>query len=144
MPFSPNFVPCQHPLYLGSPTDILEEPEILKFDGDTFVLFSVDQYSIILQMYTAYQLYIDTQYNIKKLKIDYNKNISIYEQKLEIKDKQIKILKDDREHVYNLLKSSNKECIDNIRRQKIKTFFIASGSGLAGIGIGALIFLIVH
>ena len=122
----------------------LEKPEVIKIDNINKVVFSVEGYSDILKIYTAYQLYLDTKEDYNKLDKYYKTNISLYEARLIIKDKEIEILKNDREFVYKMLRKTRAENISIARRNKIKTILIASGSGLAGIGIGALVFLICN
>ena len=140
------YLPCTTALTQEIPDNlVLEKPEILKVDNINKVMFSVEQYKIILQMYTAYQLYLDTKDNIKQVEEMHQETISICTDRLTLKNESIQVLTEERKFLYNTIDTIRDENKSNNRRNKIRTILIGTGSGLAGFGIGALVFLIaVH
>jgi hypothetical protein len=125
------------------PSDlVLDKPEILEIDNVTKAVFTIEQYGIILQMYTAYQLYIDNRMEIADVIYMYEEELDKCEGRNEAKDEAIWALVDDRKFIYDTWEKSREEYEVNLRKSRIKTIFIASGSGLAGVGLGMLIYFL--
>jgi hypothetical protein len=118
---------------------ILPKPEVLKVDNINKVSFDLEGYAIILQMYSAYQLYIENKSLYQDTKAYYENELKISNERLLLKDETIKILSEDREFIYQRMNKTLDEVAKEERRNKIRIILFSTGGVLVGTGIGILI-----
>lgn len=118
---------------------ILPKPEVLKVDNINKVSFDLEGYAIILQMYSAYQLYIENKSLYQDTKAYYENELKISNERLSLKDETIKILSEDREFIYQRMNKTLDEVAKEERRNKIRIILFSTGGVLVGTGIGILI-----
>jgi hypothetical protein len=118
---------------------ILPKPEVLKVDNINKMSFDLEGYAIILQMYSAYQLYIENKSLYQDTKAYYENELKISNERLLLKDETIKILSEDREFIYQRMNKTLDEVAKEERRNKIRIILFSTGGVLVGTGIGILI-----
>jgi hypothetical protein len=118
---------------------ILPKPEVLKVDNINKVSFDLEGYAIILQMYSAYQLYIENKSLYQDTKAYYENELKISNERLLLKDETIKILSEDREFIYQRMNKTLDEVAKEERKNKIRIILFSTGGVLVGTGIGILI-----
>lgn len=119
------------------PLDLILPEPIRASDNE--VVFSVQSYAIILQIYNGYDLWTRNHADEKQLDSLLETQLSLCSERLELKDESIEILSDDREHAYQLY-SDEKSSKDSAEtRSIIKTVLISSGVGIVGIAAGIII-----
>jgi ATP-dependent protease ClpP protease subunit len=101
--------------------------------------FDLEGYAIILQMYSAYQLYIENKSLYQDTKAYYENELKISNERLLLKDETIKILSEDREFIYQRMNKTLDEVAKEERRNKIRIILFSTGGVLVGTGIGILI-----
>ena len=118
---------------------VLPKPEILKVNNVKMLAFTPEGYSIILQMYTAYQLYIDAKMEYEEINYHFETELELCSERLELKEEAILVIAEDREFVYKTADKAMKNFEKQQKRNKIRTILFASGGVFAGIGIGILV-----
>lgn len=118
---------------------ILPKPEVLKVDNINKMSFDLEGYAIILQMYSAYQLYIENKSLYQDTKAYYENELKISNERLLLKDETIKILSEDREFIYQRMNKTLDEVAKEERKNKIRIILFSTGGVLVGTGIGILI-----
>lgn len=114
-------------------------PEVIE----NRVVFEPEAYSIMLQIYEVYNNYLFTKKRYEEIIDQYDRELVIYQDRLEIKNETLKILTLEKEQTYKLLNSQIGILEKNKRKNKIRTVIIAASSGVVGISIGILFGILV-
>lgn len=123
---------------LNVPSLDLVLPEPLKADSSG-VVFSVQSYATILQIYNGYILWSDNYENENRLLSLADEKLSYCTERLSLKDESITLLSDDRDHAYQLYNTERNSRDQAETRSTIKMVLISGGVGLVGVAVGLLI-----
>lgn len=114
---------------------VLPEPQVL----DNKVCFESDSYAIMLQIYATYRLHQILINDYQETVDLYEQELHLYKERLELKNKAILTLENDRDFAYKVMDKKIDEFYEERKKTKIRTILFTGGGILVGVGIGVII-----
>jgi hypothetical protein len=97
----------------------------------------------MLQIYNGYILWSQTYENTVQLEPLADMRLELCSERLALKDENIQVLGDDRDHAYKLYEDAT----DDIKKAEtvgtLKTVFVSLGTGVVGAAIGIIVGIVV-
>ena len=101
--------------------------------------WDLESYRVIMQIYTAYDLWASTYVNDKYDELHYELRISNCFQRLDIVKEALEETTKDREFAYNEFYEARADLAKQEFRSKIKNILFGIGGGVLGIAAGIVI-----
>jgi len=119
---------------------VLDEPELVVVNNTKYAAFTADQYSIVLKLYTFYQLYIDQKIMYEETVATYEDELGLLGEKIRLKQLTIESLTEDRELAYDQIEVLSDRLESQQRKEKVKIFVWTGLGVIVGGGLGVLIY----
>jgi hypothetical protein len=101
--------------------------------------FDIEGYGIVLKVFSGYRLWEKNQDPELSLNQICKSEIMAYETIVEKRDETINLLRDDRDHAYQLFKDEQERNSKIKTKATVKLILFSAGTGIVGAAIGLLI-----